>query len=179
MHRWGPLIGRGKAFNPDRFFIFCVNALGSPYGSASPLTTNPSTNKPYGPEFARITICDDVRIHKLDLGHLGITSMAVSIGGSMGRMAVLGWPYRSKDNFESRSGRKPQLQPSSFTLPHAAMLIAQDSPKASANEALAVHNEGTPKYKTVEATITFVDIFTPTFPPCPTPSPPPPPPPAP
>ena len=60
-YRWGPLMGRGKVFDANRFFIFCANVLGSPYGSASPVTTNPETGKPYGPEFPLTTIRDDVR----------------------------------------------------------------------------------------------------------------------
>lgn len=59
--RWGPLMGNGKAFDPTRYFIFCANVLGSPYGSASPITINPDTGKPYGPEFPPTTIRDDVR----------------------------------------------------------------------------------------------------------------------
>ncbi|KAI0785922.1 homoserine O-acetyltransferase [Abortiporus biennis] len=89
---WGPLMGKGKAFDPTRFFIFCGNVMGSPYGSASPVTINPDTGKPYGPEFPLTTIRDDVRIHKLVLDHLGVSSVAVVIGGSMGGMAVLEWP---------------------------------------------------------------------------------------
>ncbi|KAF8883826.1 Alpha/Beta hydrolase protein [Infundibulicybe gibba] len=89
---WGPLLGRGKAFDPSRYFIFCGNVLGSPYGSASPVTLDPHTGKPYGPQFPLTTIRDDVRIHKYVLDHLGVTSIAVVIGGSMGGMAVLEWP---------------------------------------------------------------------------------------
>jgi homoserine O-acetyltransferase/O-succinyltransferase len=59
--RWGPLIGPGKAFDTSKFFIFCGNALGSPYGSASPVTINPDTQEPYGPEFPLVTIRDDVK----------------------------------------------------------------------------------------------------------------------
>ena len=54
-------MGRGKAFDPNRFFIICLNTLGSPYGSASPVTINPDTGKPYGPEFPPTTIRDDIR----------------------------------------------------------------------------------------------------------------------
>ena len=53
-------MGRGKAFDPNRFFIICANTLGSPYGSASPVTINPDTGKQYGPEFPPTTIRDDV-----------------------------------------------------------------------------------------------------------------------
>ncbi|KAF7793332.1 hypothetical protein EIP86_004444 [Pleurotus ostreatoroseus] len=89
---WGPLMGRGKAFDPNRFFIFCANVMGSPYGSASPVTVNPDTGKSYGPDFPLTTIRDDVRLHKLVLDHLGVLSVAVAIGGSMGGMAILEWP---------------------------------------------------------------------------------------
>ena len=58
---WGPLMGPGKAFDYTRYFVFCANLLGSPYGSASPLTTNPTTGKPYGPDFPDTSIRDDVR----------------------------------------------------------------------------------------------------------------------
>ncbi|KAG8897187.1 homoserine O- acetyltransferase [Tulasnella sp. 403] len=89
---WGLLMGVGKAFDPSRFFIVCLNVLGSPYGSASPITVNPDTGRLYGPEFPATTIRDDVRLHKLVLDHLGIRSVAVVIGGSMGGMTALEWP---------------------------------------------------------------------------------------
>jgi homoserine O-acetyltransferase/O-succinyltransferase len=58
---WQPLMGAGRVFDNRRFFIFCANILGSPYGSASPLTVNPDTGKIYGPDFPVTTFRDDVR----------------------------------------------------------------------------------------------------------------------
>ena len=77
--RWGPLIGRGKAFDPDSFFIFCANVLGSPYGTASPVTVDPSTGRPYGPEFPPTTIRDDVRC---GLSHNTRTKLIISVSPS-------------------------------------------------------------------------------------------------
>jgi homoserine O-acetyltransferase len=61
---WGPLLGGpGQAFDTTRFFIICLNSLGSPYGSASPMTNkdgDPELGK-YGPEFPLTTIRDDVK----------------------------------------------------------------------------------------------------------------------
>ncbi|KAI5797275.1 homoserine-O-transacetylase [Pyronema domesticum] len=94
---WGPLIGNGKAFDTSRFFIACFNTLGSPYGSASPVTTDPVTGTYYGPEFPLTTIRDDVNIHKLVLDNLGVKQVAAAIGGSMGGMQVLEWAYFGKD----------------------------------------------------------------------------------
>lgn len=61
---WGPLLGgTGQAFDMTRFFIVCLNSLGSPYGSASPVTSrdgDPELGN-YGPEFPLTTIRDDVK----------------------------------------------------------------------------------------------------------------------
>ena len=61
---WGPLLGGpGRAFDVSRFFIICMNSLGSPYGTASPVTYkdgDPAQGR-YGPEFPLTTIRDDVK----------------------------------------------------------------------------------------------------------------------
>lgn len=86
---WGPLLGTNKTFDPSRFFIICINFLGSPYGSASPVTIDKSTNKPYGPAFPLVTAKDDLQVHRYILDSFGIKSIACVIGGSMGGMIAL------------------------------------------------------------------------------------------
>ncbi|ODQ45654.1 hypothetical protein PICMEDRAFT_16948 [Pichia membranifaciens NRRL Y-2026] len=92
---WGPLLGRGKAFDPTKFFIICLNSLGSPYGTASPLTTDYEfgESERYGPEFPLSTVRDDVNLHKLVLDSLGVKQCAICIGGSMGGMLALEWTF--------------------------------------------------------------------------------------
>jgi homoserine O-acetyltransferase len=61
---WGALLqGESKAFDTDKFFVICLNCLGSPYGSASPCTWRPDTNseRVYGPQFPLTSIRDDVK----------------------------------------------------------------------------------------------------------------------
>lgn len=61
---WGPLLGgSGRAFDMSRFFVVCLNSLGSPYGSASPVTNidGDESKGRYGPEFPLTTIRDDVK----------------------------------------------------------------------------------------------------------------------
>ena len=61
---WGPLMGgSGRAFDISRFFVVCLNSLGSPYGSASPVTYKNGDQKQgrYGPEFPLTTVRDDVK----------------------------------------------------------------------------------------------------------------------
>jgi len=89
---WGPLVGPGLVFDPTRYFIFCANALGSPYGSASPVSINPNTGKKWGPEFPPTTMRDDVNLQKILLDHFGVRTVSVVIGGSMGGMTCLEWP---------------------------------------------------------------------------------------
>ncbi|KAJ6257486.1 hypothetical protein Dda_7271 [Drechslerella dactyloides] len=90
---WQPLLGPGRALDTSRFFIICLNNLGSPYGSLSPVTMNPETGERYGPEFPLTTIRDDARIHRLVVEDLGIKQVAVVIGGSLGGMICLEWAY--------------------------------------------------------------------------------------
>ncbi|KAM3563773.1 hypothetical protein ARSEF4850_002161 [Beauveria asiatica] len=97
---WGPLLGGpGQAFDTSRFFIVCMNSLGSPYGSASPVTAKDgdAANGRYGPEFPLTTIRDDVHLHKLLLDELGVKQVAAVIGGSLGGMFVLEWAYFGKN----------------------------------------------------------------------------------
>lgn len=55
--------GSGQAFDVTRFFVVCLNSLGSPYGSASPVTNKDGNEKNgrYGPEFPLTTIRDDAK----------------------------------------------------------------------------------------------------------------------
>ncbi|KAI0811609.1 homoserine O-acetyltransferase [Xylaria sp. FL0064] len=97
---WGPLMGGpGRAFDTSRFFVVCMNSLGSPYGTASPVTAKDGDPEKghYGPEFPLTTIRDDVNLHKLLLDELGVRQIAAVIGGSMGGMLVLEWAYFGKD----------------------------------------------------------------------------------
>ncbi|CAG7949347.1 unnamed protein product [Penicillium olsonii] len=95
---WGPLLGPGKAFDTDRFFVICMNSLGSPYGSASPITSKNgnSVEGRYGADFPITTIRDDARAHRLVLNELGVNQVAAVIGGSMGGMLALEWSFFGK-----------------------------------------------------------------------------------
>ena len=90
---WKDLIGPGRPLDTNHFFVICPNVIGSPYGTLSPLTTNPETGAPYGPDFPRVTIRDTVRLHRRLLWQLGVEQVVAAIGGSMGGMQVLEWAF--------------------------------------------------------------------------------------
>ncbi len=92
MEAWWPgLMGSGKALDPDTHFIICANTLGSPYGSTSPQSLNPTTRQPWLLTFPRLSIRDMVRAHMLLADALGITRIALLTGGSMGGQQALEW----------------------------------------------------------------------------------------
>jgi len=88
---WDIMIGPGKAFDTDRFFLVCSNIIGGCMGSTGPNSLNPATGRRYGMDFPIITIGDMVDAQKLLMDHLGIPRWYAVAGGSMGGMQALQW----------------------------------------------------------------------------------------
>ena len=88
---WKGLFGDNDYFNPEEHYIVCANILGSAYGTTSPLSTNPATGLPYYLTFPDYTIRDIVKAHQLLANHLGVDSIEVLIGGSLGGQQALEW----------------------------------------------------------------------------------------
>ncbi len=88
---WEAIIGPGKAIDTRRWFVICVNALGSCKGSTGPASINPETGSPYRLDFPELALEDVANAaHALARG-LGIGQLASLIGCSMGGMAALGY----------------------------------------------------------------------------------------
>ena len=88
---WDGMIGPGKAFDTDRFFVVSTNLLGGCRGTTGPSSTNPATGGPYGSDFPVITVADMVRAERAFLDELGIPRLAAIAGGSLGGMQALEW----------------------------------------------------------------------------------------
>ncbi|HWG01926.1 MAG TPA: homoserine O-acetyltransferase [Trebonia sp.] len=91
---WDGMIGPGKAFDTDRFFVVATNLLGGCRGTTGPSSVNPATGAPYGPDFPVITVADMVRTERAFLAELGIERLAAVAGGSLGGMQAFEWAVR-------------------------------------------------------------------------------------
>ncbi|MDZ4169277.1 MAG: homoserine O-acetyltransferase [Coriobacteriia bacterium] len=91
---WDPMVGPGKAFDTDRYFIVCANVLGGCSGTTGPGSTNPATGEPHGLDFPVVTIEDMVDVQTRLLDELGIERLLAVAGGSMGGMQALAWAKR-------------------------------------------------------------------------------------
>jgi homoserine O-acetyltransferase len=88
---WNLMVGPGRPIDTNRFFVICANVLGGCLGTTGPASVNPATGKHYGLDFPVVTIADMVRSQATLIDHLGIETLFLAIGGSMGGMQVLDW----------------------------------------------------------------------------------------
>ena len=88
---WPGVVGPGHVIDPERHFIVCANILGSCYGTTGPLGVDPATGRPWYHRFPLITIRDMVNAHILLRKHLGLDSIHLLMGGSMGGYQALEW----------------------------------------------------------------------------------------
>ncbi len=111
---WDNMIGPGKAFDTDRYWVICSNILGGCKGSTGPGSINPATGEPFGLDFPVVTIGDMVAAQKQLIDHLEIPRLYAIAGGSMGGFQVLEW-----------SIRYPEMVRSAICIASAAKLSTQ------------------------------------------------------
>ena len=132
---WNEMIGPGKAFDTDKYFVICSNAIGGCKGSTGPSSVNPDTGKPYGLDFPIITIADMVNAQKKLIDHLKIKKLLCVCGGSMGGMQVLQWVASYPQYVAS-------AVPVATTMKHSPQQIAFDEVGRQAVMADPVWNKG-------------------------------------
>jgi homoserine O-acetyltransferase len=97
---WAGLVGNGKLFDPENYFIVCANMPGSCYGSLGPLDKNPETGEPYYHDFPFFTPRDMIHAYRPLKEYLGIEKISIGIGGSMGGQQLLEWAIEEPELFE-------------------------------------------------------------------------------
>ena len=98
---WDGMIGPGKAFDTDRYFVVSTNLLGGCRGTTGPSSVNRAAGKPFGMDFPVITVADMVRTQRAFLDELGIERLAAVAGGSLGGMQAFEWAILYPDQVDS------------------------------------------------------------------------------
>ena len=88
---WEDMLGPGKAIDSARWFVICMNSLGSDKGSTCPASNDPATGEPYRLGFPDLSLEDVANAAHDMVAHLGIDQLACLIGCSMGGMTALAY----------------------------------------------------------------------------------------
>jgi homoserine O-acetyltransferase len=86
---WEKMVGPGKAIDTTRYFVVCVNSLGSCFGSSGPASIDPATGLAYRLEFPDLSVEDIARGGYETIRTLGIERLSAVVGASLGGMVVL------------------------------------------------------------------------------------------
>jgi homoserine O-acetyltransferase len=114
---WSSMIGPGKGFDTDRYFVICSNVLSGCRGTTGPGSINPETGCPWAMTFPSVSVADMVRLQKMLIDRLGIERLLTISGGSMGGMQALEWAVAYPDSVASAI-------PIATTARHSAQQIA-------------------------------------------------------
>jgi homoserine O-acetyltransferase/O-succinyltransferase len=94
---WDAIIGPGKAIDTDKYFVLSSDTLvnlntGDPrVTTTGPATLDPATSKPYGMDFPVVTIRDFIEVQKALVESLGIRTLVMVAGASMGALQTYEW----------------------------------------------------------------------------------------
>lgn len=97
---WEQMLGESKPIDTTKYFVICVNSLGSCFGSTGPSSINPETGERYGLHFPVLTIEDIARAGHEVVKSLGLTRLHAVIGASMGGMTCLAYSMLFPDMAE-------------------------------------------------------------------------------
>lgn len=86
---WEQMVGPSRPIDTRRYFVICVNSLGSCFGSTGPASIDPVTGRRYRLKFPTLSLEDVAAGGKAVVDHLGIRSLYSVVGPSMGGMTTL------------------------------------------------------------------------------------------
>ena len=115
---WEYMIGPGKPIDTDRFFVVCVNSLGSCFGSTSPNSINPKTGKQYCSGFPELTIEDIAKAGHHAMQELGVEVVAAGclVDRSAGKSKI-GVPLVALAEYEVPAYEPDKLPPELAAIP--------------------------------------------------------------
>ncbi|MCB1739850.1 MAG: homoserine O-acetyltransferase [Gammaproteobacteria bacterium] len=115
---WEGIVGPGLAIDTQRYFVICVNSLGSCFGSTGPASIDPRSGRRYGLRFPLLSLEDVARGGFEVLQHLGVQRLHTLVGPSMGGMSALAFELL----FPGLSERLLLISTCAHSLPFAVAL---------------------------------------------------------
>ncbi len=94
---WEDMIGPGLPLDSDRYFVICVNSLGSCFGSTGPASVDPDTGNIFRLNFPVLTLEDVADAAHGVVRHLEIDKLRSVVACSMGGMSGLAFCVRHPD----------------------------------------------------------------------------------
>jgi homoserine O-acetyltransferase len=94
---WEDMLGPDKPIDTDRYFVICINSLGSCFGSTGPASINPETGQAYRLTFPVLCLEDLANAGALVVDALGVDRLHTVIGASMGGMTALAFTLLHPD----------------------------------------------------------------------------------
>ncbi|MGA7801558.1 MAG: homoserine O-acetyltransferase [Gammaproteobacteria bacterium] len=88
---WEYMIGPGRPIDTDRYYVICVNSLGSCFGSTGPASPDPRTGERYGLDFPELAVEDIARAGHQVIEALGLERLHAVMGASLGGMSALAY----------------------------------------------------------------------------------------
>lgn len=98
---WDGAFGENRILDLSRHFVVCANLIGSCYSSTGPLDINPESSETFYHDFPIVTIRDQVSLFQKLKNHLGIQSIYMGVGGSMGASHALEWAIIEPSLFQN------------------------------------------------------------------------------
>jgi homoserine O-acetyltransferase len=86
---WQRMIGPNLAFDTSRYFVVCINSLGSCFGSTGPASLNPATGERYAVSFPELAVEDIASAAYATVRSLGVERLYAVVGASLGGMSVV------------------------------------------------------------------------------------------
>ena len=98
---WEDMVGPGKPIDVGRYFVICINSLGSCFGSTGPASENPNSGKIYKLDFPVLSLEDIARAGQIVTASLGVERLHAVVGSSMGGMTALAFTLMFPGRAES------------------------------------------------------------------------------
>ena len=115
---WEDMLGPNKPIDTNRYFVICMNSLGSCFGSTGPASIDPETGEHYRLTFPVLTVEDiaDTAISVLE--HYAVEQLHTVVGASMGGMTALAFAL----NHPSQVRRLVSISSAARSLPYSIAL---------------------------------------------------------